>query len=165
MAYGPLGFATGLDFRRESIDGAPMPMWRQAVLGRGFTSTTGSHQCHSCVRGTERTNLQGRGGAVGRCSPRQSTPTLAVRVHPGGVEVVADEHFWCVGRSAPDSVRLRCRRRRKRMRFRSLLADPLFGRNFNIGSLSQSIPALQPEKSKNYSGGFVGPEKDFQHGR
>jgi iron complex outermembrane receptor protein len=166
MAHGPLGFATGLDFRRESIADIPdANVAAGRVLGRGFTGTTGSRNATAAYAelsiplypnveaqlAVRRDKYSDFGSA--------SSPKVALKWSPS-------KTFLLRG-SVSSGFRAPTLPEAAQTNAVSFVTanDPMFSRSFNFGSLSQSNPALQPEKSKNKSGGFVWePEKDFSMG-
>lgn len=166
MAYGPLGFATGLDFRRESIEDTPdANVAAGRVLGRGFTGTTGSRNATAAFAelsiplykdleaqlAVRRDKYSDFGSA--------SSPKVALKWSPSKTFLLRGSiSSGFRAPTLPEAAQTNA------VSF-TTVTDPLFGRNFNIGQLSQSNPALKPEKSKNQSGGFVWePEKDFSMG-
>ncbi|HEX4858535.1 MAG TPA: TonB-dependent receptor [Usitatibacteraceae bacterium] len=166
MAHGPLGFATGLDYRRESIDDVPdANVAAGRVLGRGFTGTVGSRNAtaayaelsiplHAHVEAqvaVRRDKYSDFGSA--------NSPKLALKWSPAKTFLLRGSvSSGFRAPTLPEAAQTNA------VSFITV-TDPLFNRNFNIGSLSQSNPALQPEKSRNKSGGFIWePEKDFSVG-
>jgi iron complex outermembrane receptor protein len=166
MTYGPLGFATGLDFRRESIDDVPdANVAAGRVLGRGFTGTSGSRNATAAYA---ELNVPLYKDVEAQLAVRRdkysdfgsaSSPKVAMKWSPTKTFLLRGSvSSGFRAPTLPEAAQTNA------ISFITV-ADPLFGRNFNIGSLSQSNPALQPEKSKNHSGGFVWePDKDFSMG-
>ncbi|MBL8512480.1 MAG: TonB-dependent receptor, partial [Betaproteobacteria bacterium] len=166
MQYGPLGFATGLDYRRESIEDTPdANVAAGRVLGRGFTGTTGSRNAVAAFAELSvplYKNLEAQ-LAVRRDKYSDfgsaSSPKVGLKWSPSKTFLLRGSiSSGFRAPTLPEAAQTNA------VSF-TTVTDPLFSRNFNIGQLSQSNPALKPEKSKTQGGGMVWePDKDFSVG-
>ncbi len=166
MKYGPLGFAAGLDYRRESINDVPdANVAAGKVLGRGFTGTVGSRNATAVYAELSAPIYKDVEAQVAMRRDKYSdfgsanSPKVALKWAPSKELLLrASVSSGFRAPTLPEAAQTNA------VSFITV-TDPLFNRNFNIGSLSQSNPALQPEKSKNKSGGVVWePAKDFSMG-
>jgi iron complex outermembrane recepter protein len=167
LPAGPLGFAAGYDYRKESLRDTPdANLAAGRVLGRGFTGTTGERNTQAAYVEFSVPVLKQLEAQVAARRDRYSDFGSATSPKVGLKWTVTKE--FLVRASVSSGFRAPTLPEASQSNSVSFttVADPSFGnRNFNIAQVSQSNASLQPEKSKSQNIGFVfEPSTDFNMG-